>query len=387
MQIDQLTRTEQVHDRRAEFDPVLSRITRRPGPWFALVWVPFLLLGPLVDAVATADWMRLAALVVLGAGFTIAVVMPYRPWGRPRWRSEVVFALFTVLATAYVFAWRTDEEFLYPLIAIGAAVALRRHWALAFVSAAAISAGIATGLERSSLDAAMFLGFSAFVAGAGTFVVRYLVDVVAQLRRTRERLADAAVSAERLRFARDLHDLLGHTLSVIVVKTEAIRRLVDSDPDAARSHAADVESIGRRALADVRDAVTGYRSVRLADELEAARSALDAAGIDLEVAVPPHPLAGPVDTLLGWVVREGTTNVLRHSRASRCRIVVTDERGVARVEISDDGRGGDAPAGGGLTGLRERLRAVGGEFATASSEDGFRLTAVLADDAMAGRRA
>jgi two-component system sensor histidine kinase DesK len=292
-----------------------------------------------------------------------------------------------VLATSYVYAWRTDEEFLYPLIAIAAAVALRRHWAPAFVSAAAISAGIATGFERSSLDAALFLSFSTFVAGAGTYIVRCLVDLVAQLRRTREQLADAAVSEERLRFARDLHDLLGHTLSVIVVKAEAIRRLVDSDPDAARSHAADVETIGRRALAEVRDAVTGYRSVRLADELEAAGAAFDAAGIDLEVAVPPHPLAGPVDTLLGWIVREGATNVLRHSRASRCRIVVTADREVARIEVIDDGRGGDAPEGGGLSGLRERLRAVGGDLATSSTEEGFRLTAVLASDAMAGRPA
>jgi two-component system, NarL family, sensor histidine kinase DesK len=366
-------------------DPVLSRVTRRPGPWFALIWMPFLLIAPVVAAIATPDVARLVALVVLGAAFAVVVVMPFRSWGRPRWRSEVAFAVFTVLATAYIFAWRTDEEFLYPLIAIAAAVALRRHWALGIVAALAISGGTATGFERGSLDAATFLAFSTFVAGAGTFVVQYLVDVVAQLRRTREQLAETAVSEERLRFSRDLHDLLGHTLSVIVVKAEATRRLVTADPDAASAHAADIETIGRRALADVRDAVTGYRSVRLADELEAARTALAAADIDLEVAVPPHPLADQVDSLLGWVVREGTTNVLRHSGAGRCRVVVTAERGIARIEISDDGRGADAPEGGGLTGLRERLTAFGGELSTDATDDGFRLSAALADDAMAGR--
>ncbi|MEV1132095.1 histidine kinase [Agromyces sp. NPDC049794] len=359
--------------------PVLSALARRPSPWFALAWAPLLLLGPVIDAVATTDLPRVIALAVLGSWFAVTVWLPYLGAGRPRWRSELAFAGFLALAAAYVGIWHTDEEFVFPLIAIAAAVAIRRHWALGMVGAAAISGATSTGFERNSLDAALFLGFSTYFAGVGTFLVRYLVDVVGELRRTREQLADAAVAAERLRFSRDLHDLLGHTLSVIVVKAEAIRRLVGSDPDAAATHAHDVETIGRRALADMRDAVTGYRSMRLADALSAARTALGAADIELEVAVPPDALDTQADALLGWVVREGTTNVLRHSGARRCRIVVTAGRGLARIEITDDGRGAATPEGDGLAGLRERLQSLGGEVSATSTDEGFRLAAAVPD--------
>lgn len=365
--------------------PVLAWLVRRPSPWFALAWAPLLLVGPVIDAVATADPPRLIALAALGSWFAVTAWLPYARAGRPRWRSELAFAGFLALAAAYVGNWHADEEFVYPLIAIAAAVAIRRHWALGMVGAAAISGAIATGLERNSLDAALFLGFSTYFAGVGTFLVRYLVDVVGQLRRTREQLADAAVAEERLRFSRDLHDLLGHTLSVVVVKSEAVRRLVDSDPVAAVAHAADIEAIGRRALADVRDAVTGYRSMRLADALSAARAALAAADIELEIAVPEDALGAQADALLGWVVREGTTNVLRHSGARRCRIIVTAARGIARIEITDDGRGAAAPEGDGLAGLRERLQSLGGEISARSTDEGFRLAATVPDQSSEGR--
>lgn len=367
-------------------DPVLARVTRRAGPWFALIWAPFLLIGPVVTALTARDPVRVLSLLVLGATFTVAVLAPFRSWGRPRRRSELLFLAFLIMVTGYIVVWHADQEFLYPLLTICATVALRRRWAMGMVGAIAISGGIAGGIERGSLNAGLFLTFTAYVAGTGTFVIQYLVDVVAQLRRTREQLAEAAVDDERLRFSRDLHDLLGRTLSVIVVKAEAARRLIVADPEAARAHAADIETIGRRALTDVREAVAGYRSVTLGEELASARTALSTAGIELETEVPSHRLPTEVDALLGWVVREGATNVLRHSGAARCRIRITDEPGATHLEIRDDGSGGDAPPGDGLTGLRERVRAVGGELSTDSTPTGFTLSVTVRTGSRAGRR-
>jgi two-component system sensor histidine kinase DesK len=213
------------------------------------------------------------------------------------------------------------------------------------------------------------LAGSAFVA---------LLDTIAELRRTRQELARVAVAEERERFSRDLHDLLGHTLSVMVVKAQAVRRLVAQDPDAAAEHAADIEQIGRRALVEVRQAVDAMRAPSLAEELDGARRALDAAGIATAVersaAVPP----GAADELLAWVVREGATNVLRHSGASSCRIAVADGDGRIELTIADDGVG--APTAptlrlGGLEGLRDRLTAAGGALAVERRDDGFRLVA------------
>ena len=122
-------------------------------------------------------------------------------------------------------------------------------------------------------------GFVVLLAGLASAAFAALLDTVAELRRTRAELARVAVAEERERFSRDLHDLLGHTLSVMVVKAQAVRRLAAQDPDAAAAHAADIEQIGRQALVDVRQAVDAMRAPTLAEELDGARRALDAAGI------------------------------------------------------------------------------------------------------------
>jgi two-component system sensor histidine kinase DesK len=213
-------------------------------------------------------------------------------------------------------------------------------------------------------------------------VVRQLFRVVAELKATRDALAVAAVADERLRFARDLHDLLGHTLSVIVVKAEAVRRLAERDPSAAAAQAADIEQVGRRALVEIREAVTGYREAGLTAELSRAKGALTAAGITADVLRTADPLPDSADRLLAWVVREATTNVLRHSHATRCEIAVSTTPTAATVTVHDDGDfPADAPPptpGNGLSGLIERLRAAGGTLdATPRPDGGLALTARL----------
>jgi two-component system, NarL family, sensor histidine kinase DesK len=176
------------------------------------------------------------------------------------------------------------------------------------------------------------------------------------LAETRAELARLAAENERIRIARDLHDLLGHSLTTITVKAGLARRLGQADPAGAVDQITEVEELCRRVLADVRAAVSGYREVTLASELARGRELLRASGItaDLptatDVADPAH------QELFGWAVREGLTNVIRHSRARSCAVRVT----ASCVEITDDGQGSASSPGNGLAGLRERAAAAGG---------------------------
>jgi two-component system sensor histidine kinase DesK len=221
--------------------------------------------------------------------------------------------------------------------------------------------------------------FGTFMGSLLVLVVKRLIWYVRQLHNARAELAQAAVAEERLRFSRDLHELLGHTLTLIVVKAQVVRRLAGSDPAAAAAAGGDIEQIGRQALVEVREAVTGYRERAFADELDGARSALSGAGIDVTIETAGTPLPAIVDSVFGWAVREGTTNVIRHSGARHCVIAVHRAGDEATLEIRDDGAGGTPNgAGNGLRGLRERLAAAGGTLAAASVPDGgFRLVATV----------
>ena len=357
----------------------------RPGPWLALVAAPVLLVAPLVAAIAAGEWARGAYVVLLGAVFGVAVLLPFGSRRRPSAVSEVVFVALLLLCTGYLVLWPTGQALLFPLLAVAASIAIRRRWAMGMVGAIAVSGALAVGFETWSLEAAVLVGFAAFAGGAGNYLVQYYVALTRELDRTRERLAVVAVGEERLRFSRDLHDLLGHSLSVIAVKSEAARRLMSREPDAAGAHIAEVETIARDALAEVRSVVAGSRSVSLAEELANARRTLEDAGVATSVVASDRVLPITVDAILGWVVREGATNVLRHSAARHCAIEVAVTARGASVEISDDGpnhvAGGEArpgaAAGSGLDGLRERVEAIGGEFGVESSASGFRITAVV----------
>ncbi|NUS92438.1 MAG: sensor histidine kinase, partial [Nocardia sp.] len=171
----------------------------------------------------------------------------------------------------------------------------------------------------------------------------------------RRQQAELAIAAERDRVARDVHDILGHSLTVITVKTELAQRLLDIDIQRARTELADIETLARDALAGVRDTVGGLREVSLRRELGNARTALDAAGIAAELP-DPQGLPPGEHELFGWVLREAVTNVVRHSGARRCVVTVTPHS----IEVTDDGRGiGAAGSGSGLAGLRERAAAAG----------------------------
>jgi two-component system, NarL family, sensor histidine kinase DesK len=203
--------------------------------------------------------------------------------------------------------------------------------------------------------------------------------LITELREARADLARLAVTEERLRFARDLHDLLGHSLTTISLKSQVARRLAEPDSRVARE-VGDIESVTQQALAEVRDAVTGYRDRSLADELATARSTLTAAGVEVTVRTHGTPLPARVDTLLGWVVREGTTNVVRHSRATTCEFDLTHDGTTVSLAVRDDGIGAppSGQRGNGLAGLAERVAAAGGRLVCGPAADrGFRLAARL----------
>jgi two-component system sensor histidine kinase DesK len=226
-------------------------------------------------------------------------------------------------------------------------------------------------------DAGTTISLTATTLGIGfmMFAFRRLIQLNQELVDAREEVARLAVSEERARFARDLHDLLGHSLSVIAVKAELAERLIGLDPARAAGHVADIRDVARDALAEVRDTVSGYRRPTLSSELEGARMALEAAGIEAELDAAAVDLPADVEAVLAWAVREGTTNTVRHSGAHSCRIAVRP--GVAEVsaEIVDDGAAeGPAGSGNGLAGLRERAARVAGHVeAGPAPEGGFRL--------------
>jgi two-component system sensor histidine kinase DesK len=190
------------------------------------------------------------------------------------------------------------------------------------------------------------------------------------LSEARAEVARLATESERSRIARDLHDLLGHSLTTITVKAGLARRLSASDPDRAAGEIAEVEALARRSLADVRTAVSSYREVTLTGELASGRELLRAAGLEVEFPGSTDVVRDDLHELFGWVVREGLTNVVRHARASGCRVTLTDDS----VEILDDGLGGEAGQGGaGLVGLRERVAAAGGTVEAGPTRQGWRL--------------
>lgn len=346
-----------------------------------LLWTPVLLLGPVLDVHGTAGAVtfQLAMILVIAASAVVVALS-----AGPPWRDARSYVALSVLVGATFAASTYGRSAWLPtwiLLANAVPVALRgrRSLAVAVPVVTAMSMGAAALVDPFRWSRVWSEGFVVLLAGLASSAFIALLDTVAELRRTRAELARVAVAEERERFSRDLHDLLGHTLSVMVVKAQAVRRLAADDPEAAATHATDIEHIGRQALVDVRQAVDAMRAPNLAEELDNARRSLDAAGITTSVSAPAET-SGKADEVLAWVVREAATNVLRHSGASACRIQVGRRDDAIELTVADDGVGLPQEPGlrlGGLDGLRDRLRAVGGELRVDSSGDGYRLVASL----------
>ncbi|MFG1803659.1 sensor histidine kinase [Micromonospora carbonacea] len=347
----------------------VDRSTRRRG--FVLVaahtlWL-WLLLPP-AAAIARGQVrpapVAAAGLVVFALLYLALVAVPVAGLAvRPALHHAglVLLALLGVaLAATYAGAPQGWLALLIYVCSAGAVGLIRANWAFAWVGGSVAAVLVTGAARRLPADDTARIALITLLAGAMTLAFARVARLVGELRRTQRELARAVVERERLRFAKDLHDLLGHTLSLIVVKAEVARRLASADPHRAAAETADIERIGRTALTEVREAVTGYREHSFGRELDNARTVLANVGITVTVRGDVHRLDVEVDDAFGWVLREGVTNVLRHSRASRCDIGVDIDADGAVLTIRDNGVGGRPDLGNGLRGLTERLSQIGG---------------------------
>jgi len=208
----------------------------------------------------------------------------------------------------------------------------------------------------------------------------HMLSLAIQAHEGRQAHTRLALAEERLRFSRDLHDLVGHQLSAIAVKTELATRLAEADPPAARAEMAEVNTLTRKALRELRQAVRGYRALDLTAELGSVRGVLEAAGVRCTTRLPSRGLPADVAPVFAYVVREAVTNVLKHSTATRCDILLSLTGAEAEVRVRNDGAAGrpDGEPGSGLTGLAERVAALGGDLTAGPEGDGeFLVRAVV----------
>jgi two-component system sensor histidine kinase DesK len=370
---------------------------RRPAPedpWFhgrplnksraaaGLVWLGFIA-APMVDAIGHGGHgVSYAATIAASVAFAAIYVLLVFTWLdlERRWRAYVLSGLLAALAIALTALDRSSWGYLFSYVAAIMALTVPAGYSFAaVVVTAAVSAG-ATALGGGSTGTAVGYAISTVGVGLLLTLMRDLRSRNQELTEARAELARTAVAAERERFARDLHDLLGHSLSVIAIKAELAGRLMPQRVEEAQGEIRDVEQVARQALREVREAVSGYRQPTLAGEMEGARIAFSAAGIIAEFERSPVTLDPDVEAVLAWAVREGATNVIRHSGASRCQVRVLAGLADAEVEVVDDGGGcagvsandGD---GNGLIGLRERAERLRGRIdAGTLPNGGFRLS-------------
>lgn len=368
--------------RREQDRSIAGQVEDAPGP-FAIY--PWLLVGSgAVSAVVHGEARPVWVSAPLLAAFVVLIVaVIWYGFRRGQGDRLAIGLLAGLTVDAFVLAawFGHSMNMLFPLTAMACGVAVPwvgRPWPLIAGLVLSVSAGLTAWLRGASAGDSFTVWYSTLISGFIIATILRLFAAIRELRETREELARTAVTEERLRFARDLHDLLGHTLSVMVIKAQAVRKLIPRDGALAVEQAADIETIGRDALRQVRLAVTGYRGQGLAAEIEGARTALRDAGVELRVRQEGAPLPDEVGALLGWAVREGVTNVIRHSGAGSCEIFVDVRDGVALLSVRDDGRGGPPVKGNGLHGLTERVGGAGGRLAAGPGErGGYLLTVTL----------
>jgi two-component system sensor histidine kinase DesK len=371
---------------------------RKPLPFAWLLFTAVWLLFPVgfVVQVLRSDLSTLQLLAFLASNAAFIAVFLWLMLRYPfpdadltarEFRDRVGLLLTLAALALYVeLVYGSGVPYRFMYVVVAAAVTLpTRHAAWAVAAVTFVTSGIY--VVRTGWDAAVtswgdIVPFP--LIGIGMIGVSRLVVTVRELRTAREELARLAVAEERLRFARDLHDLLGHSLSLITLKSELAGRLLPTAPEKAATEVRDIEAVARRALREVREAVAGYRQPTLDGELEDAREMLEAASITCRIENKVGVLPNATDAVLAWAVREGITNVIRHSRARSCEIRVTRDGEEVRAEISDDGLGSSAERdahpsnGSGLSGLAERVAASGGDFEAGSPpESGFRLRVSL----------
>jgi two-component system sensor histidine kinase DesK len=345
------------------------------------IWLVFIAI-PLVDAVSSHDngvaqVVTVIATIAFVAVFVSLALVREKPLpdGQALRSVGALLAISVALTALDRQGWGT--LFIFTVVAI--AMCVRSPFS--FYGVLLCTALCVGSLVAADAAAGAIFGFATSTLGIGMLmlVVADLRTRNRELHEARAELARLAVADERVRFARDLHDLLGHSLSVIALKAELAGRLLRERPAEAAGHVSEIEQVARGALTEVREAVSGYRQPTLDDEIAGAKMALSAAGIDAQIERPTVKFDPAIEAVLAWTVREGATNVIRHSGAGHCCVKVTAGLGEAGVEVVDDGQRRDDVAanghdGHGLEGLRERVARLQGQIeAGAGAAGGYRL--------------
>ena len=363
-----------------------------PGPggpmrWFFTgVWLVYLIqpVAALFNRHHTVLWT--AGGVTLAVVFCTVYVMTVSTWDRRPREAQAGLAVVAVLAVVACVVYGADwtSLWIYVSAATGCIVPGRRRAMLAVVGVGGCYV-LLSSIAHQSIGNTLVVLLPVVLIGWAMVGFRLQILLMRELQQARETVAKLAANEERLRLARDMHDLTGQSLSLITLKAElAARRLAGLAPsaerDAALAEITDIGRVSRQTLHDIREAVSGYRRPTLAVEIITARTSLDAAGIHVDddpaLTLRSGMLDPEAEAALSWCLREAATNVIRHSDARNCRIRLTERAGELVLEVSDDGRGlsGDGTArtgevprtGSGLHGMSERLSAVGGRFSVGS---------------------
>lgn len=323
-------------------------------PLVHLIWLFWLISSPWLFRLDT----RLR--VVTGLSLALFLVLYFRAWygdrRRALWNALAIALLGLGLMPGNPAGW---VYLIYALALLPFCLSSRSAARLGAVLLAAMVADALLLSGFRTLDTLSAVAVAAVVFGLNQFASLERRRQ-AELRLSHDEVRRLAASAERERIARDLHDLLGHTLSLIAIKSELALRLLDRDAARARDELTAIEQVARQSLAEVRAAVTGMRAPALAAELAAAKLMLEAAGIRFECPSQVPPIPPEIESVLALALREAVTNVQRHAGATRVEIAFERQRDTMQLLVRDDGRGGIRALGNGLSGMQERIRALGG---------------------------
>jgi len=332
--------------------------------WSPLLWIfylGFFFVDPVLNHVSVWRWtLDIAAAMVfvclyfglfalqnpsvfIHIGGMVLLGMLFMPW------NQGACTFFIYAAAMVPFCVNTQKRAVAGLLIVGGTGAL--EWLLLRVS----------GRSDLGFWVLFYAALFPIIIGGGNTFFAERNRMNRQLRKAHEEVEHLAKVAERERIARDLHDVLGHTLSVITLKSELAGKLIDRDPQRASKEIREVEEISRQALSEVRDAIRGYRAQGLVAELAHAKATLETAGVSVHCdSSTSVQLPAIQESVLSLAVREGVTNVVRHANATNCRLHLEQYNGNCRLEIADDGQGFVSLEGNGLRGMRERVEMLGG---------------------------
>jgi two-component system sensor histidine kinase DesK len=332
------------------------------APYTWLAYFGFFYIQPIVDHVGWKQWL------VVGLG-TLAFLVLYFGffWLEDRWQ-RVDLGLMVLLGIGFgLYNGESACFFIYAAAFMPYAFEKETYALLGMASISAIAVFQWWWLHQP-LWALIYSAMLPLVVGGGNIFFAGRERMYDKLRLANDQIEHLAKVAERERIARDLHDVLGHTLSVIILKSELAGKLIDRDPVRAKAEIQDVEQTSRDALAEVRHTIRGYRAMSLQSELKQAASTLKLAGVAVHEETSLVALTPAQEGVLSMLLREAVTNVVRHAAARNCKVRLANVNGSCLLEIHDDGRGGLRVEGNGLRGMRERIEALGGTLQQESNQ-------------------